>query len=62
VSPKKRETPEEIGADRVDSLLTRREAIRRLALVGMTATPTALSAACSGRRSWWPNRRRRRRR
>jgi carboxymethylenebutenolidase len=56
-----RETPEEIGADRVDGLMTRREAMRRLALVGVTATSTALTAACSGR-TGWPSRRRRRRR
>ncbi|ORW95874.1 hypothetical protein AWB92_08655 [Mycobacterium sp. IEC1808] len=56
-----RDTSEEIGADPVDGLLTRREAIRRLALVAVTAAPTTLIAACSGNRSW-PGRRRRRRR
>ncbi|OBI43391.1 hypothetical protein [Mycobacterium sp. E796] len=56
-----RDTSEEIGADPVDGLLTRREAIRRLALVAVTAAPTTLIAACSGSRSW-PGRRRRRRR
>ncbi|ORV85621.1 hypothetical protein AWC11_19240 [Mycobacterium interjectum] len=56
-----RDTPEETAADQVDRLLTRREAIRRLALVGITASPTALIAACSGRGNW-PSRRRRRRR
>jgi carboxymethylenebutenolidase len=55
-----RDTSEEIGADQVDGLLTRREAMRRLALVGVTATPTALIAACS-RGGNWPRRRRRRR-
>ncbi|MCV7090375.1 hypothetical protein H7H80_11345, partial [Mycobacterium interjectum] len=34
-----RDTPEESAADRADRLLTRREAIRRLALVGVTAGP-----------------------
>jgi carboxymethylenebutenolidase len=56
-----RDTSEETAADRVDRLLSRREAIRRLALVGVTASPAALIAACSGRGSW-PSRRRRRRR
>lgn len=57
-----RDTPEESAADRADRLLTRREAIRRLALVGVTAGPTALVAACSSGRGGWPSRRRRRRR
>ncbi|OBH05218.1 MULTISPECIES: hypothetical protein [unclassified Mycobacterium] len=56
-----RDTPEEAGDHQVDRLLTRREAIRRLALVGVTASPAALIAACSGNRTW-PTRRRRRRR
>jgi carboxymethylenebutenolidase len=56
-----RDTSQEIGADQIDSLLTRREVMRRLALVGVTAAPTALIAACSGGR-YWPIRRRRRRR
>ena len=56
-----RDTSEENGAGQVDGLLTRREAMRRLALVGLTATPAAFIAACSGSRSW-PGRRRRRRR
>ncbi|WP_297732286.1 hypothetical protein [Mycobacterium sp.] len=56
-----RDTSEEIGADPVDGLLTRREAIRRLALVAVTAAPTTLIAACSGSRNW-PSRRRRHRR
>jgi hypothetical protein len=56
-----RDTDEEIAADPVDGgLLTRRDAIRRLALVAVTAGPTTLIAACSGNRSW-PTRRRRRR-
>jgi carboxymethylenebutenolidase len=56
-----RDTSEEIGADQIGGLLTRREVMRRLALVGVTAAPTALIAACSGGR-YWPVRRRRRRR
>jgi hypothetical protein len=56
-----RDTSEEIGPDPVDGLLTRREAIRRLALVAVTAAPTTLIAACSGSRNW-PSRRRRHRR
>jgi hypothetical protein len=56
-----RDTSEEIGAEQVDGLVTRREAMRRLALVGVTATSTALIAACS-RGGNWPIRRRRRRR
>jgi carboxymethylenebutenolidase len=55
-----RDASEEIRADPFDGLLTRREAVRRLALVAVTATPTALIAACSGSRNW-PSRRRRRR-
>jgi carboxymethylenebutenolidase len=39
---------EEIATDHVDGLLTRREAVRRLALLGMgTAAATALISACS---------------
>ena len=57
----KRDTSEEIDADQIDGLLTRREVMRRLALVGVTAAPTALIAACSGGR-YWPSWRRRRRR
>jgi carboxymethylenebutenolidase len=57
-----RDTPEETAADQADGLLTRREAIRRLALVGVTAGPATLIAACSSGRGRWPSRRRRRRR
>jgi hypothetical protein len=57
----KRDTSEEIDADQIDGLLTRREVMRRLALVGVTAAPAALISACSGGR-FWPIRRRRRRR
>jgi hypothetical protein len=37
----------ELAADDVEDLLTRREAIRRLALGSLTATPAAFLAACS---------------
>lgn len=56
-----RDTSAENEADRIDGLLTRREVMRRLALVGVTAAPTALIAGCSPGR-YWPFRRRRRRR
>jgi hypothetical protein len=56
-----RDATEDVEADRIDGLLTRREVLRRLALVGVTATPTALIAGCSPGR-YWPFRRRRRRR
>jgi hypothetical protein len=56
-----RDSSEEIEAEEVDGLLTRREAIRRLALVAVTAAPTTLIAACSGNR-YWPTRRHRHRR
>jgi hypothetical protein len=56
-----RDTSHETGGDQIDGLLTRREAIRRLALVGVTAAPTAFIAACSGG-GFWPSRLRRRRR
>jgi carboxymethylenebutenolidase len=48
VTPLQRYLAEEIATDHVDGLLTRREAIRRLALLGVgTAAATALIAACS---------------
>jgi carboxymethylenebutenolidase len=48
VTPLQRYIAEEIAADHVDGLLTRREAMRRLALLGLTtAAATALIAACS---------------
>ncbi len=40
-----RDTSEETAADEADGLLSRREAIRRLALVGVTAGPAALARA-----------------
>jgi carboxymethylenebutenolidase len=47
VSPLQRYIAEEIATDHVDGLLSRREALRRLALLGMSATAaTALIAAC----------------
>jgi carboxymethylenebutenolidase len=48
VTPLQRYIAEEIAADHVEGLLTRREAMRRLALLGVgTAAATALIAACS---------------
>jgi carboxymethylenebutenolidase len=48
VTPPQREIADEIATDHVDGLLTRREAARRLALLGMgTAAAAALISACS---------------
>ena len=48
MTPLQRYIAEEIATDHVDGLLTRREAMRRLALLGMgTAAATALISACS---------------
>jgi carboxymethylenebutenolidase len=48
VTPLQRYIAEEIATDHVDGLLSRREALRRLALLGVgTAAATALIAACS---------------
>lgn len=48
MTPLQRYIAEEIATDHVDGLLSRREALRRLALIGMgTAAATALIAACS---------------
>jgi carboxymethylenebutenolidase len=48
VTPLQRYIAEEIATDHVDGLLSRREAMRRLALLGVgTAAATALFAACS---------------
>lgn len=48
VTPLQRYIAEEIATDHVDGLLSRREALRRLALLGVgTAGATALFAACS---------------
>lgn len=48
MTPLQRYIAEEIATDHVDGLLSRREAMRRLALLGIgTAAATALIAACS---------------
>ena len=48
VTPLQRYLAEEIATDHVDGLLTRREAMRRFGLLGLTtATATALIASCS---------------
>jgi carboxymethylenebutenolidase len=48
VTPLQRYIAEEIATDHVDGLLSRREALRRLALLGVgTAAASALFAACS---------------
>jgi hypothetical protein len=57
-----RDKPDELEADRVDGVMTRREAMRRLALVAVAGGPAALVSACSSGRYWPGNRRRRRRR
>jgi carboxymethylenebutenolidase len=52
VTPLQRYIAEEIATDHVDGLLSRREAIRRLGLLGVTAaSATALIAACSNDRA-----------
>lgn len=51
VTPLQRYIAEEIATDHVDGLLSRREALRRLALLGVgTAAATALFTACSQNR------------
>jgi carboxymethylenebutenolidase len=51
VTPLQRYIAEEIATDHVDGLLSRREALRRLALLGVgTAAATALFSACSQNR------------
>ena len=51
MEPLARYIAEEIATDHVDGLLSRREALRRLALMGVgTAAATALIAACSQKR------------
>jgi len=51
VTPLQRYIAEEIATDHVDGLLSRREALRRLALLGVgTAAATAMIAACSEKR------------
>jgi carboxymethylenebutenolidase len=52
VTPLERYVAEEIATDHVDGLLSRREALRRLALLGVgTAAAGALIAACADQRS-----------
>ncbi len=52
MTPLQRYIAEEIATDHVDGLLSRREALRRLALLGLgTAAASALIAACSDRQS-----------
>lgn len=49
MTPLQRYIAEEIATDHVDGLLSRREAMRRLGLLGLsTAAATSLIAACSG--------------
>ena len=51
MTPLQRYIAEEIATDHVDGLLTRREAMRRLALLGVSATAaSALIASCSEKR------------
>jgi carboxymethylenebutenolidase len=55
VTPLQRYIAEEIATDHVDGLLSRREALRRLALVGVgAAAATALIAACGNGTSTGP--------
>jgi carboxymethylenebutenolidase len=55
VTPLQRYIAEEIATDHVDGLLSRREALRRLALLGIgTAAATALIAACGQQKSATP--------
>lgn len=52
MTPLQRYIAEEIATDHLDGLLSRREALRRLALLGLgTAAASALIAACSDRQS-----------
>jgi carboxymethylenebutenolidase len=56
VTPLQRYIAEEIATDHVDGLLSRREAMRRLALLGVTAAgATALIAACGNERAAAPS-------
>lgn len=43
---------EEIATDHLDGLLSRREAVRRLGLLGMSAAASALIASCSDERAY----------
>jgi carboxymethylenebutenolidase len=52
MTPLQRYIAEEIATDHVDGLLTRRDAMRRLALLGVSASAAAaLIAACAGEKS-----------
>ena len=52
MTPLQRYLAEEIATDHVDGLLSRREALRRLALLGIsTATASTLIAACGDQRT-----------
>lgn len=52
VTPLQRYIAEEIATDHIDGLLSRREALRRLALLGVgTAAATSLITSCESRRS-----------
>lgn len=56
MEPLQRYIAEEIATDHVDGLLSRREALRRLALLGVGAGgASALFAACAGRRTAQPS-------
>jgi carboxymethylenebutenolidase len=56
VTPLQRYIAEEIATDHVDGLVSRREALRRLALLGVsTAAATALIAACSEKKTTTSN-------
>lgn len=55
MTPLGRYVAEEIATDHVDGLLSRREALRRLGLLGLgTAAASALITACAGNRSGSP--------
>jgi len=56
VTPLQRYIAEEIATDHVDGLLSRREALRRLALLGLgSGAAAALIAACGGRQTQRPS-------
>jgi len=56
VTPLQRYIAEEIATDHVDGLLGRREALRRLALLGLgSGAAAALIAACGGRQTQRPS-------
>jgi carboxymethylenebutenolidase len=56
MTPLQRYLAEEIAVDHVDGLITRREALRRLALLGLSAAAsTSLLAACAKRAAQTPS-------